>query len=165
MRDIESMIDRFEIEALRVEFTDAAMMHDYDRRASLYTEDGVYRIPFGNIEITGREAIRAWGERAQGEWDYFVQTMHPGTIQLEGDTAVGRVYISEIGRLRDGSSHLNYGVFHDRYRRTEGGWKFAERVYEIRYLDTTPLAGSAPQAAQLEAQAPHDSTSSPKGRP
>jgi hypothetical protein len=23
-------------------------------------------------------------------------------------------------------------------------WKFAERVYEVRYLDTTPLAGSAP---------------------
>jgi hypothetical protein len=27
------------------------------------------------------------------------------------------------------------------------GWKFAERVYEVRYLDTTPLAGSAPRAA------------------
>ena len=27
------------------------------------------------------------------------------------------------------------------------GWKFTERVYEVRYLDTTPLAGSAPQAA------------------
>jgi hypothetical protein len=27
------------------------------------------------------------------------------------------------------------------------GWRFAERVYEVRYLDTTPLAGSAPQAA------------------
>jgi ketosteroid isomerase-like protein len=164
MSNLESMVDRFEIEALRVEFTDAAMMHDYDRRASLYTEDGVYRIPLGNIEIIGREAIRAWGKRAQEEWDYFVQTMHPGTIQLLGDTAIGRAYICEIGRLRDGSSHLNYGVFHDRYRRTEDGWKFAERVYEIRYLDTTPLAGSAPQAAEAEAQAQRDSTSSPKGR-
>jgi hypothetical protein len=28
----------------------------------------------------------------------------------------------------------------DRYRRTPDGWKFTERVYEIRYLDTTPLA-------------------------
>lgn len=28
------------------------------------------------------------------------------------------------------------------------GWKFAERVYEVRYLDTTPLAGSAPHAAR-----------------
>jgi len=38
-------------------------------------------------------------------------------------------------------------IYHDRYQRTGDGWKFTERVYEIRYLDTTPLAGSAPHAA------------------
>jgi len=53
-----------------------------------------------------------------------------------------------IGTSRSGScSELNYGVYHDRYQRTPDGWKFTERVYEIRYLDTTPLAGSAPHAA------------------
>jgi hypothetical protein len=79
--------------------------------------------------------------------DYFVQTTHPGTIQLEGDTASGRAYISELVRLRDGGSQLNYAIYHDRYQRTPDGWKFTERVYEVRYLDTTPLAGSAPRAA------------------
>jgi hypothetical protein len=76
-----------------------------------------------------------------------VQTTHPGTIRLEGDTASGRAYISELIRFRDGRSDLNYAIYHDRYRRTQDGWRFAERVYEVRYLDTTPLAGSAPQAA------------------
>ena len=79
--------------------------------------------------------------------DCFVQTTHPGNIQLEGDTAAGRAYISELVRFRDGRSQLNYAVYHDRYQRTPDGWKFGERVYEIKYLDTTPLAGSAPQAA------------------
>jgi hypothetical protein len=79
--------------------------------------------------------------------DYFVQTTHPGTIQLAGDTASGRAYISELVRMSDGSSQLNYAVYHDRYQRTPDGWKFAERVFEIKYLDTTPLAGSAPDAA------------------
>jgi hypothetical protein len=78
--------------------------------------------------------------------DYLVQTTHPGTIHRDGDIASGRAYIQELIRLRDGSSHLNYAIYHDRYRRTPDGWKFAERVYEIRYLDTTPLAGS-PRAA------------------
>ncbi|MEV2273797.1 nuclear transport factor 2 family protein [Nonomuraea africana] len=68
-------------------------------------------------------------------------------IQLEGDTAAGRTYVSEFGRMRDGSSHLNYSVYHDRYQRTPDGWKFTERVYEVKYVDTTPLAGSAPHAA------------------
>ena len=71
----------------------------------------------------------------------------PGTIQLDGDTASGRAYLCELIRLRDGSSQLNYAIYHDRYQRTGDGWRFAERVYEIRYLDTTPLAGSAPRTA------------------
>ena len=79
--------------------------------------------------------------------NYFVQTTHPGTIQLDGDTASGRAYICELGRFRDGRSELNYAIYHDRYQRTGDGWKFTERVYEVRYLDTTPLAGSAPLAA------------------
>lgn len=146
MNDFQAIADRFEIEALRGESTDAALMRDWDRFASLFTQDGVWRIPDVNIEFVSREEIRAGIERLQGHWDYFVQTTHPGTIELEGDTAVGRAYIVEFGRLRDGSSQLHYSLYHDRYQRTSEGWKFAERVYEIRYLDTTPLAGSASPA-------------------
>ena len=76
-----------------------------------------------------------------------MQTTHPGMIQLDGDTASGRAYMQELVRLRDGRSELNYAVYHDRYQRTSDGWKFTERVYEVRYLDTTPLAGSAPGPA------------------
>jgi ketosteroid isomerase-like protein len=147
MSDFQAIADRVEIEALRGEFTDTVMMNDHDRLASLFTPDAALRIPDANIELAGREEIRALGERRQALADYFVQTTHPGTIQLDGDTASGRAYISELIRLRDGSSHLNYAIYHDRYQRTPDGWRFTERVYEIRYLDTTPLAGSAPHAA------------------
>jgi ketosteroid isomerase-like protein len=153
MSDLQAIADRFEIEALRGEFTDAGMMRDYDRFASLFTHNGVWRIP-DIAEFVSRDEIRAGIERLQGHWDYFVQNAHPGTIRLEGDTAAGRAYVSEFGRLRDGSSHSNYSVYHDRYQRTPDGWKFTERVYEIKYLDTTPLAGSAPPAAGAPANPP-----------
>jgi hypothetical protein len=41
-----------------------------------------------------------------------------------------------------GRQGLNYAIYHDRYRRTADGWKFTERVYEVRYEDTTPLTGA-----------------------
>ena len=147
MSDLPGLADRFEIEALRGEFTDAVMMRDYDRLASLFTRDGAVRIPHVGAEAVGRKAIRAGIERLQALFNFFVQTTHSGTIQLEGDTAVGRAYISELMRFRDGRSELNHAVYHDRYQRTADGWKFAERVYEVRYVDATPLAGSAPHAA------------------
>jgi uncharacterized protein (TIGR02246 family) len=147
MSDLQAIADRVEIEALCGEFTDAVMMNDHDRFASLFTPDGTVRIPLGNIEAVGRDQIRSLGQRRQALTEFFVQTSHPGTIQLDGDTATGRACLTELVRGRDGSSHLNYFVYHDRYQRTSNGWKFTERVAEFRYLDTTPLAGSAPHAA------------------
>jgi ketosteroid isomerase-like protein len=147
MSDLHAIADRIEIEALPGEFTDAGMMRDYDRFASLFTRAATWRMPHVSLEFVGRDEIRAAVERLQALWDYFVQTPHPGKIHLEGDTAVGRSFVTELGRMRNGTSMLNYAVYHDRYQRTSEGWKFSERVYEVRYLDTTPLAGSAPHPA------------------
>ncbi|GAA1605881.1 hypothetical protein GCM10009789_69970 [Kribbella sancticallisti] len=143
MNDFQAIADRVELAALQAEFTDAGMTHDLDRFAALFTEDGRWVIP-GVEEFGSRAEIRAGIERLQKLWQYFVQNAHPGVLELEGDTATGRTYIQEFGLMRDGNSYANYALYHDRYRRTENGWKFAERVYEVRYLDTTPLEGSAP---------------------
>jgi ketosteroid isomerase-like protein len=144
MTDLQAIADRVEIEALRGEFTDAVMMRDWDRLAALFTPDGAVRIPHIGAAAVSRREIRAGIERLQGLLELFVQTTHPGMIALAGDTASGRAYMSELGRLRDGRSELNYAIYHDRYARAPGGWKFTERVYEVRYLDAAPLAGSAP---------------------
>ena len=85
-----AIADRVEMEALRGEFTDAVMMRDHDRVASLFTPDGALRMPNIPAELAGREEIRAWGERVPDLVDFLVQTTHPGAIRLDGDTASGR---------------------------------------------------------------------------
>jgi len=139
--DFQAIADRVEIEALRGEYSDAAMMCDYDRVASLFTPDGALRMPNVPVDLQGRDQIRGWSDRRDALVEHFIQTTHPGTIQLDGDTATGRAYLHELIRLRDGSSYLNYAIYHDRYQRTADGWRFTERVYEVRYLDTAPLPG------------------------
>jgi ketosteroid isomerase-like protein len=147
MSDLEAIADRVRIEALRGEFTDAAMMCDYDRVASLFTPDGALRMPNVPVDLEGRDQIRGWRERREALVEHFIQTTHPGAIQLDGDTATGRAYLHELIRLRDGSSHQNYAIYRDRYQRTDDGWKFTERVYEVLYLDHSPLPGFPPRAA------------------
>ena len=143
MDQLQALVDRVEIDALRGEFTDAAMMNDHDRFVSLFEPEGAVRIPAGNGDAVGHDGIRALAEQREVIMDVFVQTTHPGVIEVDGDTATGRAYMSELIRLRDGGSHLNYAIYHDKYARTPDGWKFKERVFEIRYLDSTPLAGGA----------------------
>ena len=118
------------------------MMRDYDRLALLFTPDGALRMPNVPADLAGQEQIRAFGRRVPEFVEFLVQNTHPGVIELHGDTATGRAYMHEVGRGVDGQSHLNFAIYHDRYQRTDDGWKFTERVYEIRYLDTTPLTGT-----------------------
>jgi len=80
--DLQALADRVEIEALRGELTDAVMMRDHDRLASLFTPDGVVRVPHINAEAVGREQLRAGAERLQGLLDCFVQTTHPARSSL-----------------------------------------------------------------------------------
>jgi ketosteroid isomerase-like protein len=143
-RGSQNIADRVEIEALRAEFTDAVMMRDYDRLAALFTADGALRIPEIPIDLTGQDEIRAWGAQVPDVVEYLLQTAHPGTVVLDGDTASGRVFIHEVVSARDGRSGQNDAIYHDRYQRTQNGWRFSERVYEIKYLDMTPLAGAPP---------------------
>ena len=77
MSDFQAIADRVEIEALRGELTDVAMMRDYDRGASLFTPDAVVRMPHLNVELVGREALRAGAERLQALLGYFVRPAHP----------------------------------------------------------------------------------------
>lgn len=144
MSDLQHVADRVEIEALRTEFTDAVMMRDRARLASLFTPDGTLRMPNIPIESIGPDQILEDGERLQQAWQFFIQTTHPGAVLIDGDAATGRAYMHEIARTTDGRQGLNYGVYHDQYRRTPDGWRFSERVYEVRYLDATPLKGSSP---------------------
>jgi hypothetical protein len=44
----------------------------------------------------------------QDKWEFFVQTTHPGAIQVDGDTATGRAYLCEVGR-RLAEIHHRYG--------------------------------------------------------
>jgi ketosteroid isomerase-like protein len=164
MSDFQTIADRVEIEALRGEFTDAAMLGDSDRLASLFTPDGALRMPNIAVELAGQEEIRAWGRRVPELVEFLVQTTHPGAIVLDGDTASGRAYIQELGRTRDGRQGLNYAIYHDRYRRAGDGWKFTERVYEVRYEDTTPLAGSPPRPAGAPTGPPAGDKPAAKGR-
>lgn len=138
MSDHHTIVDRIEIEALQNEFTDAVMMNDHDRLISLFVVDGGIRIPHGGVEAIGRDQLRRLAVERQERFAVFVQSTHPGVVRVAGDNAEGRAYMSELILAHDGTSYSNRAIYHDRYRRTDGGWRFVERVYEVRYVEPTP---------------------------
>jgi SnoaL-like domain len=94
------------------------MMRDYDRLASLFTHDGAVRMPDVRIELAGREEIAPGTPAYAGSLGLLHANHAPGQDPAGGRHRVRRAYMSELIHGRDGSSHLNYFVYHDRYQRT-----------------------------------------------
>jgi hypothetical protein len=66
--------------------------------------------------------------------------------------------------MRCRTTKTSTDIYHVRYQRTGDGWKLTGRVYEIRYLDHSPLAGSVPCPAGAPADPPAGNTPAAEGR-
>lgn len=128
------IVDQLAIGDLRTRFSEAATARDAEGIAALFIADGQVRMPHIGVVLDGPAQLRSGGARLQELWESFTQISHPGPIRLDGDIATGSCPISEAGILRAGGAHQNIGVYHDRYVRTEEGWRFAERIYELRFV-------------------------------
>ena len=99
----------------------------------LFAEDGVLYLG-GDRVVSGREALRQWGqerERAGLRTRHAVTNMRflsDGPDAATG-TSLLTVYVAEDDKI--GSSLPgNIGEDHDRFVRTEHGWRLAERRWE-----------------------------------
>ena len=105
---------------------------DFDGVADLFA-DGVFRSARGT-ELVGRDAVRRQYEPVLLYEGGSPRTMHVlGNIEVQLDagreTATGHCTFMVLGGATPGSlTSVLAGRYHDRFRRVDGAWRFAERV-------------------------------------
>jgi uncharacterized protein (TIGR02246 family) len=80
---------------------------DVSRLVPLFTEDAVL-MPYNEVELTGREAIRVWMERLFGEYNYARSLYHFEDFQVANSWAFARgTYTQNLAPKAGGNSiHL-----------------------------------------------------------
>ena len=151
MPTIEQRLQRLEDEAeirdLAARFADAATRADHKTLRSLFKPDAVFMIGEpANVTLKGVDAIDAHIQKLRDNKDFFVQFVHSGIIQLNGNTASARWLMREVGLgdAKNGprkSYYNNFGLFLDELEKVEGKWLFKTRNYPYLYLDTDPFTG------------------------
>jgi len=127
--------DELEIRNLIARLAHLADGGDIDEYVDQFTADatwggGRHPIRRGHAEI--REGVRA--RRALGQMGPGTESIHVVTttcIEIEGDRATGRSvyhYYRDVGSAAPTLCSL--GVYADVFRRTEAGWRLAERALE-----------------------------------
>lgn len=130
--DLDQLVDEMSIRRLVDTFCDGLNSRDPELWGSVWAEDGA-TFCLGGDDIVGKENIVAGFANGITAFELLVQVAPNGRIDLAGDTASGRWYILELGKLRDGSSTQMVALCHDGYVRTSDGWRLERRSVERIY--------------------------------
>ena len=138
--DLEQVADELAIRRVVDTFCDGVNSRDSALWGSVWDDEGA-TFCLSGTERAGKAAIVAGFVDGIAAYDLLVQVAPNGRVEIDGDTATGRWYILEIGRLRNGSSSQQVALCHDLYRRTADGWRLRRREVERIYRGDAALAG------------------------
>lgn len=137
-----SLEDRIAIRELLESYSDAVTQRDGKAWAACWAEgdDSCWRLPDlkGWAEINGKESIVR-------EWHIMMDAFHgpggepavctficiPGNLTVDGDSAQGRSYTTEMFVDGAGRTRETKGQYDDRFVREGGRWLFRERNWTL----------------------------------
>jgi len=144
-----SALQRFEIreacERLALDYSFFADAGRMDEWSQLFAEDGELRL-FGQTHV-GPAAIRAAVGAGRGPGALSVHAITNQRIDIVSENeAEGTVYIIVFtGERKDGGpaaaaqiAPAMVGTYHDAYKRTAAGWKFARRAFQPLIVPAQP---------------------------
>ncbi|MGA0877620.1 MAG: nuclear transport factor 2 family protein [Ilumatobacteraceae bacterium] len=143
-RRLGRLEDLTEIQQLFIDYGRSLDDGDIDRYASLFTDDG--RVDLGPIGCAqGPADIRLLMQAVlAGLVGRSFHLVTSPQVQLDGDEARATVMWTVIHRDRNGTPQVTMiGKHHDRLRRENGRWRFAERRGTIDIPNRYPGSPSA----------------------
>jgi hypothetical protein len=132
MLSLEEISDRFEIQQLMVDYSNAIDQKQFDHLDRVFTPDAYidYRVTGG---IDGRfPEVKAWLEEVLPNFPAYYHMLGNFDVRVDGDTASSRticfnpmVFNSEEKQI------LFVGIWYvDEFVRTAEGWRMSKRVEE-----------------------------------
>lgn len=109
-------------------FSDAVNRRDPAAAGALFAEDGTWHVPGMDVQH-GPDAVAAQLQGLLDGMTSLVQLVHSGTVDVDGDRASARWYLSEHGVTTDGTPVTFVGCYDDVAERGAGAWRFAERRF------------------------------------
>ena len=131
--------DRAGIAELVERYAAAVCDGDGEDWIATWAEDATWDL-MGSV-VKGHEAIRAAWQQSLDALGPVVALVHDGTVEVDGDTAVGWWLVSE--RLQAGEAILGY--YDDSYGRVGDGWRFTQRTFSPLHQGPAASEYTAPE--------------------
>ncbi|WP_420429149.1 nuclear transport factor 2 family protein [Algiphilus sp.] len=144
MLSLQALSDRAEIEAVMVQYVNAIDTRDFEALTAVFTADAwIDYTAMGGIKGAFPE-VKAWLAQVLPHFPAYYHLIGNVAITVEGDAARSRsaCFNPMTVRLEDGTEQTFFlGLwYHDRWQRTEAGWRITERVEEKCFDHNVPAA-------------------------
>jgi uncharacterized protein (TIGR02246 family) len=132
--------DELAIRDLNARYIDAVNRHNKEDWAANWSESATWNLM--GMEVAGRDAIVELWTGAMGGFEFALMMLNSGTIEIDGDTATGRWYVTEHLKPVEGDANITLGVYDDQYVKEDGQWRFARRHYNVMYQGAADYSGN-----------------------
>ena len=133
---LDHLESRSAIETLISAYANAFDRLDADLLQQIWHQDSTLDLPgFGSAQ--SRDEILRMAEQSWQQMPHMHHWMANALIQIDGDSAAGTVAANCLFHdIEQGPVQVS-GLYHDRFERRDGEWRFVSRRFELHYL--TPL--------------------------
>jgi uncharacterized protein (TIGR02246 family) len=121
--------DQLAIRTLHDSYADAVFRRDAAAWGANWAEDGRWHLMGTTVE--GRDSIVALWNGAMGGFAFVAFFSQCAAIEIDGDTATGRVFTHEVLEGSDGTLSRPVGRYDDHYVKRDGRWLYQERRYTL----------------------------------
>lgn len=124
---------RVAIRELKHEYCYRLDDRDWEGVVELFTADAT--LDYGGLgTYEDRDGVREFAEGFVAEHlDATAHAVHNGVVDVDGDAASGRWYVTSLITLADGTSGFRMGEYEERYRREDDGWRIESLRLRFAY--------------------------------
>lgn len=130
-----SQQDHFELSRLVEAYCDGVYNKDVDTWSATWADDAEWQMR--GDPIVGKQAIVEYWLEAMTRFEWVLQTAPLTVFDVEegASEGTGRVVAHETFKRADGVMGGLIATYHDRYVKTDEGWRFSQRKLEIRHFE------------------------------
>lgn len=157
-KTIEEAVSYVAIQRLLAAYADAVNRRAWEEFRELFLEEALIEITPSSkpaLQVVGPDALGRFIGDAIEQYEFFefVFLNSRLEIRLDDDAATGRNFMCELRQERESGRWTQvFGVYHDRFRRRDGRWRFEHRRFNA--LAATNRRDAAvfefPRALELE---------------
>ena len=143
---VELLLARSEVERLQSRYADVVTRRAWPELIDLFEPDApivVDTVTRAPIHLTGPVELGEFIGGAIERFDFFSFTILNAVSDADPDSGegTGRIHLCEVRHEAGAGWSRAFGRYEDRYRRTGGGWRIAERHYRSLGRET-PESGT-----------------------